>query len=425
MSLIPKLFVKGVFFSASSALLVGLSGYLSRRLMANNLSETDYAFYYSTLALLSLMLIFTHLGTSDFLLYELPGMLAKKQNRRACFTYHYITRLLTILAVICFFVLFASTTLLKKYYFDYPVSNVYLWAFFLLIVGYTLENSTLFTLNSLKKFAAISYLRAAKAVGFLLAVCIALQTAYPLLIIILSIVFITSVCSWLGMRMINKNVIFTSCSLIPRSIKRDVIKGGMVFILLSGGYTLMQDFGTFTLSLFSTANEVVLFNIALPISMIVISFTVVMQVFTPMIAESYYNQEYRRLRSLFKWLFAITAALVTLAIPVLLFWGRFIITLLFSEKFVNAHLCTFFLVETAILSIPVRAFLSFFNAIGRRIVSVKCLIPTALAAFVFYPLLSFYAGASGAGVAALITVIVWLLMYIVYYIKLIFYWGNL
>ena len=95
-----------------------------------------------------------------------------------------------------------------------------------------------------------------------------------------------------------------------------------------------------------------------------------------------------------------------------------IITILFSEKFVAAHIATLFLVEAAILAIPIKAFLSFFNAIGLRIISVKSMLPTAFASLIFYPVLSRYAGANGAGIATLLTCMVWLSIYLFYYINL-------
>lgn len=420
--IIPKQFIKGSLFAGFSAVLVGLSGYLSRRFMANHLSENDYAFFYSTMALLGLVVLVTHFGFSDVILYELPGMLAKKQHRRASCTYHYTNIFQQTLMVIFLVLLFSITPLLKRFYFDYPINNIYLWFFFLLLWGLTLENTTLFTLNSLKQFGMVSFLRTLKSVFFLLGICISIYTPYPLFGIILSMVAITTFCTWFGRRMISADKTLEYRTPIPRSIRNNVLKGGIIFLFLSGGYTLMQDFGTFVLSFCSTSNEVVLFNIALPISMIVLSFAVVVQVFTPMIADSYVKKEKKRLKQLFYGLLGFTA--IAVIIGFFLFWwgGKLIIRFLFSEKFTDAHLCTLFLVEAAILSIPVRVFLMFFNVVGQRIISVKTLIPTIFSAFIAYPLLSICAGATGAGIATLVTTVVWLIGFLIFYIKFMSGW---
>lgn len=424
MAFIPKQFIKASFFAALSAILVGLSGYLTRRLMANNLPENDYAFFYSTMALLSLLLLVIHFGFSDVLLYELPGMLAKRQYRRAASTYHYTCIFQQTVMLICLVLLFVSTPILKRYYFEYPINNHYLWLFFMLLWGLTLENTTLFTLNSLKLFGMTSFLRALKSLVFLFCVWISLYTARPLLGIIFSMVAITTFCTWFGRKKIAANKSFGRKKIIPRSVQRYVLKGGVIFLLLSCGYTLMQDFGTFVLSFCSTSREVVLFNVALPISMIVLAFTVVVQIFTPMFADSYIKKEKQRLQQLFYLLFAFTAVGCIVAFPCLFWGGKFIIQLLFSAKFADAHLCTLFLVESAILSIPVRVFLAFFNAVGERNISVRTMIPVIVTAFIAYPFLSWYGGATGAGIATLLTTFVWLMESLIFYIKFMSNWCR-
>ena len=73
------------------------------------------------------------------------------------------------------------------------------------------------------------------------------------------------------------------------------------------------------------------------------------------------------------------------------------------------------MIETALLSFPVRALITLFNTVERKDVSLKSLLPMGIAAIVLFPFLSFYYGATGAGIAAFFSTMVWLAAYLFYY----------
>ena len=104
-----------------------------------------------------------------------------------------------------------------------------------------------------------------------------------------------------------------------------------------------------------------------------------------------------------------------LTVPVFYFGGEFIIKIMFSDKFAAAKWSAFFMVEAALLAIPVRLLMALFNAAGNKRTSLKAIIPQAIAAIVLFPLLSRLYGATGTGIAALLTTGIWLAAYLYFY----------
>lgn len=421
MKLIPGQILRGSFLSAFSAIIVGLTGYLSRRFMANHLPVNDYAFFYSTFSLISFLLIFTRLGLSDVILYELPGLLAENFKSQAGGFYRFVCRFQSWLVAIFFLLLCASIPLLKKYYYDFPVSMLNLLFFFTILWSFALENTTLFALNSVKKFGTVSLLRSLKSSLFCIAVVLCLREDFFTGIILLCVI-ITTGCTVAGNLLFKK--IIPQSELLHREQKKKILKDGGFFIFLATGYAAIQDLGTIAVAFFSSAEEVVLFNIALPIAMIVNSFNVVLQVFMPMIADSFVQKEKKKLKNLFSLMFLLSAVGMLLAFLMLWFLGEEIIRLLFSEKFIAAKLSTLLLVESAILSLPVRSFLNFFNTIGKQKISVITLIPTILGALIAFPLLSWKFGAAGAAGATFLASLTWFGAYCWFYIKFMREWEE-
>ncbi len=424
MNLIPKQFLSGAFWSAIAAFLSGVCAYATRRLMANNLPGEEFAFFYSVMAFLNLLLIPIHLGTADVILYDLPRMLALRQRRRANVTYSYVYKFQQTMALVFMVILLVSTPLFQKFYFDYQVNIYYLWVFFLIIWGLTLEQTVLFALNSQKKFFAINLLRIMKQALLLITVILALKMEQALLWIIVSLMLITISCTIIAGKIVLSNGL-NIVNKIPHSIRKTVLHSGIVFMLLACGYALMQDFGTFILSIFSNVHNVVLFNIALPIAMIVNSLGIVIAVFVPMIADLYAKGEKRRLKKFIYLLLLLTLGAMLLALPILILHGELLITILFAKQFSDASSATLWLVEAAILSMPVRTLLIFFNTTGNKMISIKTLFPTFISALICYPLLSYFYGASGAAIATFLTTAVWLGTNLIYYAKFLHTWRGI
>ncbi len=419
MSFIPSSFLKGSFISGVVAIFVGFCGYWVRRMMANSLPENDYAFYYSFYALVNFCIMFSQAGLSDVMLFELPGMLENKKIKRAAQCYNYTKRIQTVLSFAVTLLFIACYGLLKKYYFDYPVDFLCFLVFTLLLWGFTLEFSILNALNALNKFSTMSFLRAIKAGACALTVWIFLKSDTPLLGIISSCVIITTICTLIGDWICKKRTIFHNTEMPSATLKKILIRSGFVFILLNGSKIILMDAGTIVLSFFSTPAEVVLFNVALPIAMIVQSMLVVLNVFTPLIAQCCANQDIQRLKKLFSLMFIITTAGMLLWIPFYYFAGELLITILFAKKFIAAKLSMFFMVEAALLAIPINALMYLFNTAGLKSVSLKGLIPMLASALFLLPWLSYKYGATGAGIAVFAVTLIWLCTYLLYYVNFI------
>jgi len=425
MSLVPRQFLKGASLSAAAAVLTGIFGYLTRRFMANQLPDNDYAFFYSVFSLLSLSSVLLRAVASEVVLYEMPGLLASGRHRTSALIYRFTMRFQLILAGIGFLLLCLAIPFLKRYFFTFPVSTGNLLLFFTVVFALVPEDTTLLALNSLKKFGAVSFLRLFKTGAFCLAVWLCLRRG-GLFCIIASLVVITTLCTFAGDRAAVRIGGFSgNRKSVPRPMRHRILLGGLIYLALSAGHALYRDFGALAVAFFSMAEEVVLFNIALPIAMIVLSFGTVLQVFTPMLADCFVNGEKERLRRLIRLMLFLTAAVMLAALPVLYFFGEEVIRILFSDRIIAAKTCTLFLVEAAILTMPVSVLHSFFNAAGQKVLSIRTLFPAAAAAFTVFPLLAHARGAEGAGIASLIMVAVWLGACLFYYVKFMRSWtGN-
>ena len=414
MSLLPPVFLKGTVLSAAAAICAGILAYFARRIMANHLTTEDFAFFYSTTSILNVSMIVAQFGTADVLLFEIPGLLESGRKRCAGASYGFVRRFqalnslwLIILLVLCF-------PLFERFYFDYPVSLANFGLFMLALWGVAMRNTTLYTLNSLKKFGLLSILRVAHNVALLLAAVACLCTG-KLIWSILIFTAVTTACSLTGDLAARRSPLLPGGFPPPGMLKRHIVRSGFAFLLLNAGNAVMMDFGTLALSICSRKREVALFNIALPIAMIVQSMLVVLNVFNPLIAECCARNDRPRIVKLFGRLFLLIAAVMLAAGAVLYFGWDHLIAILFSEKFASAKWSTIFMVEASLLGVPVRALYNLFNATDQKRISLKTLLPMGISAVTLLPLLSYLYGASGTGLAVLIATVVWLAAYLINY----------
>lgn len=415
MSVFPSRFLKGSVITAGAAVLVGIFGYLTRRLLANNLEEADYAFFYSAFALINLAVILNQVGTSNVILFELPGVLLKNKKRYSAAVYHFIKGFQSFNSCFCTLIFLVVYPFLKKYYFNYPIHFYNFLLFALMIWGMVLESTTLFALNAFHRFGTMGCLRILKNMLFFLCgwIFVSLDCFSG---IIASCVIATTACTIYGNWTVEK-LLYPFKGKLHSNQKYKIVKDGIIFMILASGTIVLQDFGTCTLSLFSNSREVVLFNIALPLSMIVQSMLIVLDVFTPMLSNYYINKEINNLRKFFQLIFLFTAVSMLCAFPVFYYCGDFIITLMFSQKFIAAKWSAFFLIEAALLVVPVRALMGLFNVAGKKRMALIGIIPMSVATVILFPLLSYMYGATGASVAALLSIGVWLCSYLFFYTR--------
>ena len=209
MSVLPAVFLKGTVLSAGAAVLVGIFGYLTRRLLVNNMPENDYAFFYSVFAIMNLLIIFLQSGTSDILLFEVPRLLESEKKRCAGASYAFIRKFQSVNALIGTVIMILCFPLFKKYYFSYPVSWWNFAIFAMLIWGHTLENTALFALNTLKRFGTVAVLRIIKSFLFFTGACIALVDS-NLAAIILVCVLATNLCTFSGDFIVRRSGMLSS-----------------------------------------------------------------------------------------------------------------------------------------------------------------------------------------------------------------------
>jgi len=142
---------------------LGIMNYFIRRTLLLNLSEIDYAFFYSAFALISVVMLFLDLGLAQAGSILLAKSFAKNdlQKSKMIFTLTFITKLL--LALIALVIMEILAPYLARYYLKYPEATFLLMLMFLLIPTQTLESSLSCVITARKAFATHHILMNIKA----------------------------------------------------------------------------------------------------------------------------------------------------------------------------------------------------------------------------------------------------------------------
>ncbi|MDD3885459.1 MAG: hypothetical protein PHI35_01130 [Victivallaceae bacterium] len=395
-------FLRGSLSSAIAAGVGGICGYLTRRLMANGLDIDEYAFFYSMYSLLMIVFAVLRLGSSDALLYMLPGMLQERKFIRAGQLFGFACRYQVIVFGAAAAVLALATPFLVRWYFPMPADPAAIWCFLPYLPLFALESALFFTLNSLKQFDRLNLLKIVQSVLLLAGTAVALRQPGLCGVIIVYSVAAAIVCAaaWPS----RSGLAINRCAV---GLARRVMKSGVVFAVLSLGAPLLCDWGTVTLACVGDADEVAAFNIAAPVAMIVYSLIGIPMAFTPLSLELYRSGEVSRLRRVFALIDSGAFAMMLAALPVFIFGGGWLISVLFAPKYAGAVWCCMVLTEAALVALLVQFRINFLNAAGCLRESMFSSIPALLLSLLLFPVLGAWQGATGTATAALITFVLW------------------
>jgi len=408
MSDFGRRFMHGSLLVVIAAGVTGIAGYLIRRLMALGLTTEEYAFFYSMHSLLILLSAVARFGTADAALFLLPELITRKQQRRARLVYSFIRRSQWLFPGGLTLLMYAAIPLLIRFYLPARGSYLEIALFLPLLLTTAFETASQFALNSFKEFGVLNLLKSLKSILLLggVALALSLHSLDGVIVVYVGLSLLTALT---GDLLVTRWKKLSTSVRIPKCIGQEVLQAGAFYFLLSVGYAAINDVGTVALSFVSSAEEVALFNIAIPIAMIVRSLSGAAMVFTPLASELHCNGETIRLMRFFRNFSLATVAAMVLTAPLLWYGGDFLIGILFGSRFAAAKWSTLFLVEATLLALPIQMYLNFFNVIGRKKEAGLTLIPALCTAVIVLPLLCRFFGATGAGVAVLIITAVWFL----------------
>lgn len=331
--------IKGTVIVLIMYLLAGFVGYLFRLFIARNLTPTEYGLFYAVFSFVMFFSIFTDFGISSAVIRFIPEFQVKKRldliKNSVVFTF---TFQCIISAVIAFVLYIISNWLAVNYFHNAeaaPVLKIFAIIFWLSCFN-------LFTAS----FQGFQKMFAYSSMNFLK---------------MLSILIITILLSYLGLKVMSPTyayllgylivvvvslIIFFKIFLdffkyktkIDKPLIKKLFKFGIPVTLSSLSYLIIGYTDTLMLTYFKTLNDVAFYNIAMPISMILMWFLAhpLSAVLLPMTSEMWNKKNIKSLKNgietLQKYVFL---AMVPLAL-IMMSFPDVVIRVLFGEAYVGA-----------------------------------------------------------------------------------------
>lgn len=403
-----RYFFGNTAFSISCALVIGFCAYLSRRLTSNGLPGDEYAFFYSTYSLISIMIACASLGIPNASFFRIPDARNSGQDDEARGVFAWCVRWVFLVGVFLTAVGLPAVLLAGDSMARYGIdSRRIFWLLLLLPLPFSLFTATTMLLNGLKEFVASNLLQLWNTVTILAGIW--LFQAKCGLSAVIAVYAVGAWCAGLGgIWWAGHKHGFTVLHPIAPEGRLRLVKAGGWLLLSCTGYYFFAELGNVMLSYLGTPEETLKFNIALPIALMIRPLYAISEVFAPLSNRFFQDGDTRALRRSVWSMLGVTAVMMIGAGAVFGFLGKWIVTLLFDEAFADAAPCTLILIEGALIWNAARFYADMLNSMRRE--RFAALIAAGLAALsvALYWIFCSHMGADGAAWAALIASVVWL-----------------
>lgn len=411
--------VRGAIAIFILSVLSGFVGYLTRIIYARNLTIEEYGLFYAVLSLVGLIAGFKDMGLSSAMMRYIPEFIVQKKNELIKKSIITVVLLQTLFLLITTTVTFFLSDYLAIHYFHNPSAGI-----IIRILGFGLLFAVLYdTLSSIfhgfqemfyasfLNFCKMLVILISSVIGFYFGLGIMSPTiAYIIYPIIIFLVFFP-----IFLKIFPQ---FTRINGKPdKATAKKLFKFGLPVFIGSLGSIILGYTDTLTLTYFSGAKEVGVYNVVMPTSMLVTYFSgAIVGVFSPILIELWVKKDLKLMEySIIK----IYKYILCIIIPVAFMIASFpdlIIKTLFGAIYPNQAL------TLQILSIGVIFFglsmLNFqiINAFEKPILTTKVVYITALFNFILNILLIPRYGIIGAAIPTLISYIIMMIMSL-YFVK--------
>lgn len=409
MSGIKRYFLGNSAFSLSCALVIGFCAYLTRRLTSNGLPGNDYAFFYSSFSLISIMIAVCSMGIPNASFFRIPDARNRGRGDTAHGFYAWCLRWVFLVGVFLTVIGLPAVLLaggsMKKYGID---SRNIFRLLLLLPLPLSLFAATTLLLNGLKEFVASNLLQLWNTTTILVGIWL-FQAKYGLAAVI-AVYAVGAWCAGLGgVWWAKRKHGFTVLHPIAAADRKHLMKAGGWLLLSSTGYYFFAELGNVMLSYLGTPEETLKFNIALPLALMIRPLYALSEIFAPLSNQLYRDNDIKTLRKSLWRMAGMTLAMMVCAGVAFAFFGRWILTLFFGEEFAYAAPCTLILVEGALLWNAARFYADMLNSMRREKTAALFAACAAAISVLLYYLFCPLHGADGTAWAALISSVIWLL----------------
>ena len=408
-----RYFFGNTAFSISCALVIGFCAYLSRRLTSNGLPGDEYAFFYSTFSLVSIMIAFTCLGIPNASFFRIPDARNGGQDDEARGVFAWCVRWVLLVGVFLTAVGLPVVLLAGGSMDRYGIDSRRIFPLLLLLpLPFSLFTATTLLLNGLKEFVASNLLSLWNTVTILAGIWL-FQAQWGLSAVIV-VYAVGAWCAGLGaIWWAWRKHHFTIFHRLAPEGRRRLVKAGGWLLLSCIGYYFFAELGNVMLSYLGTPEETLKFNIALPIALMIRPLYAISEVFAPLSNQLFQDSDTRALRRSVWSMLGVTALMMIGAGVVFGFWGGWIVTLLFGAEFADAAPCTLILIEGALIWNAARFYADILNSMRRERFAALIAAGLGVLSVALYWIFCSSRGADGAALAALIASAVWLLAVLV------------
>ena len=408
-----RYFFGNTAFSISCALVIGFCAYLSRRLTSNGLPGDEYAFFYSTFSLVSIMIAFTCLGIPNASFFRIPDARNRGQDDEARGVFAWCVRWVLLVGVFLTAVGLPVVLLAGGSMDRYGIDSRRIFPLLLLLpLPFSLFTATTLLLNGLKEFVASNLLSLWNTVTILAGIWL-FQAKWGLSAVIV-VYAVGAWCAGLGaIWWAWRKHHFTIFHRLAPEGRRRLVKAGGWLLLSCIGYYFFAELGNVMLSYLGTPEETLKFNIALPIALMIRPLYAISEVFAPLSNQLFQDSDTRALRRSVWSMLGVTALMMIGAGVVFGFWGGWIVTLLFGAEFADAAPCTLILIEGALIWNAARFYADILNSMRRERFAALIAAGLGVLSVALYWIFCSSRGADGAAWAALIASAVWLLAVLV------------
>ena len=156
---IRRYFFGNAAFSLFCSLVIGVCAYLTRRLTSNGLPGDEYAFFFSTFSLISMMVAFGSLGIPNASFFCIPDARNRGQDDEARGYYAWCVRWVILVGVFLTVAVLPAVLLRGDSMERYGIgSRRVFWLLLLLPLPLSIFTATTMLLNGMKEFVASNLL---------------------------------------------------------------------------------------------------------------------------------------------------------------------------------------------------------------------------------------------------------------------------
>jgi stage V sporulation protein B len=337
--------VLGIFFIFTASTLANFAGYMTRLLLARNLTPTEVGLFYSIYTIITLLLLLTTFGLHTSTVKHIAEFRANNQHSKLAWVFKSISAYRMVSVFFLAGILYFSANFLARIYFKNalaaPVLEVFSFTIVFIVI-IAIFSSLFHGLQNMLRLALITFSeKFFFLISFIILMLVSthknvLLAAYALLFgsIITSLFFLPLILKYgkLWQKSLGK-------SLHKKELLQKITSFGFAAFLISLGNMIIGYLDTIVLTYFRPLSEVGIYNVVLP-TVIIIGFLSrsISQVFFPMVSEFKAKNLYEELNQGISLLHNYSLLIVIPLAVTMFVFPEFIISLLFGQEYLGGAL---------------------------------------------------------------------------------------